>query len=193
MTEQPFSLIPFPGATSPAITIDGRISLERNLLRVGYSLAGDIAALLLPRASTNPGRRQELWKSTCFEIFLAIRDQPQYWEFNLSPSGHWNAYRMDAYRRIGFREETSIQALRLEVHVEPDAVNLRTEVDLTPLFQEDERIQLAVAAVIQTRDDDESYWALTHPAGQADFHTRESFILAPGGRTHPSPESGPVD
>ena len=32
--------------------------------------------------------------------------------------------------------------------------------------------------VIETVDGERSYWALAHPAGQPDFHHRDSFTLA---------------
>ncbi len=111
MTECSFSLIPFTAPNIPSISITGKISLQNNIITLHYLLAGKIEEILLPTKSMNPTRKDELWKMTCFEFFLAIKDQPQYWEFNMSPSGDWNVYHMDAYRRIGFREETSIQRL----------------------------------------------------------------------------------
>ncbi len=113
---------------------------------------------------------------TCFEFFLAIQGQPQYWEFNMSPSGDWNVYCMNAYRRIGFGEETSIQRLQFEVRKETGLLILDATINLTPLLSEQQPLEVSVTAVIQTKDGDETYWALTHPAPQADFHLRESFI-----------------
>ena len=191
MIERSFSLVPFPAADLPAVLLAGQVSLQKKLLEIQYSLAGDIPALLLPDPSANPGRTDELWKSTCFEFFLGPNDQPQYWEFNISPSGDWNVYHMDAYRRIGFREETSIQSLPQEIRQAPDLFHLKVGADLSPLLQQSEPIQLGIAAIIQTRDGNETYWALTHPAPYADFHLRESFILALAGRTQPLGQSAP--
>jgi hypothetical protein len=189
MTGQSFSLIPFPVPNIPLINITGRISLQNNILALHYSLAGNIETVFLPPTSVSPSRKDELWKTTCFEFFLAIKDRPEYWEYNMSPSGDWNVYRMDAYRRIGFREERSIQRLQVEAWEEADLFHLNAAVDLNPIFQQDDHVEVGITAVIQTKDGNESYWALAHPAPHPDFHLRESFILAPAEQTHPVPGS----
>ena len=186
MTEQSFSLIPFPAPNVPEITITGTIARQNGVLTLHYSLAGNIADIFLPSLSAHPGRKDGLWQTTCFELFLAVKDQPGYWEFNMSPSGDWNVYRMDAYRRIGFREETSIQRLPFEVRKTAGTFTLDLAVDLTRILHIDQRLEVGVTAVIQTRDGSATYWALNHPASQADFHRRESFTLALAGQTHPS-------
>src|SRR5688572_26316236 len=94
MPKQSFSLIPFAALEIPAITITGQVFLQANQLIVYYSLTGDISSVSLPEKSATPRRKDELWRHTCFEFFLAIKDQPAYWEFNFSPSGDWNVYRM---------------------------------------------------------------------------------------------------
>ena len=95
MTELPFSLIPFLDANVPDITIKGKILRQNNLLTIHYALTGKIEDIFLPSPTVNPTRKEELWKNTCLEFFLAVKDSSGYWEFNLSPSGDWNVYRMD--------------------------------------------------------------------------------------------------
>ena len=46
---------------------------------------GDIAKLVIPPPAT-PDRTDELWRTTCFELFVA-GEGDGYREFNLSPSG----------------------------------------------------------------------------------------------------------
>lgn len=184
MIEKSFTLVPFPDENIPAVTLTGRVSLGTNRLEIQYFLAGDLAEILLPDPSSSPGRKDELWKSTCFEFFLALDDKPHYWECNISPAGDWNVYSMDFYRRVGFREETSIPSVENEVHRASDEFRLTTRVDLTPILLQAERIHLGIAAILQMRDGRETYWALTHPAPQPDFHNREGFILALEAQTH---------
>ena len=189
MIEQEFTLVPFPDPDIPAITLTGKLFLEKNVLVLHYSLSGDIESVLLPPVSMTSSREHDLWSATCFEFFLAIKDQPGYWEFNMSPSGDWNVYRMDAYRRIGFREERAISQLPFEFNKEAVELFLDVSVDLTSLIQHDEELQVGITAVIQTKDGIETYWALSHPAPYADFHLRESFILPLAGQTHPLGQS----
>lgn len=185
MTGHPFSLIPFPAPHIPAIAITGRVSLRDHVLALHCRLAGVTDHILLPPPSPFPGRRDELWKGTCFEFFLAFKDQPGYWEFNMSPSGDWNVYRMDAYRRIGFREETGFFQLPFDIKKDRDGYSLDLTVDLTPLIRPEQELQIGITAVVKTKAEDETYWALSHPGAQADFHLRESFTLAPAKQTHP--------
>ncbi|MGZ9226183.1 MAG: DOMON-like domain-containing protein [Anaerolineales bacterium] len=186
MIEQSFSLIPFPAPYTPALSLTGTLFLQKKLLSLHYSVEGEIERVLLPLVSPNPSRKDELWKATCLEFFLAIKGQPGYWEFNMSPSGDWNVYRMDAYRRIGFREETTISQLPFEFRKEAGRYFLDVPVDLSPVIPTEQALQIGITAIIQTKDGRESYWALVHPATHADFHLRESFILEPAAQIHPS-------
>jgi hypothetical protein len=95
----------------------------------------------------------------------------------MSPSGDWNVYKMDAYRRVGFREESSIQRLPFSFRTEEDCISVEAAVDLSCMIAIENEIQVAVASVIQSKDGYKTYWALTHPKAQADFHLRESFIM----------------
>ena len=184
MTEASFSLIPFPAPYTPNISITGKISLQNNIIALDYSLAGKTEDVLFPAVSPHPTRRDELWKSTCFEFFLAIKDQPQYWEFNLSPSGDWNVYHMDAYRRVNFKEEGSIQQLPFEVQSEGNRFHLNVLVDLHPILPLDQFLTVGITAVIPTTEGRDSYWALAHPASVPDFHLRESFIIELAEQAH---------
>ena len=193
MTEQSFSLVPFPAPEIQEITIQGAIARQNNLLALHYLVAGNLKELSLPCRSRFPSRKHELWKATCFEFFLAIANQPQYWEFNLSPSGDWNVYHMDAYRRIGFREETSIQELPFEVQISNDRFALSVTVDLGPIIQPGDFLEVGIAVIIHSNHGQETYWALTHPTFQPDFHWRESFTLWLAAQPQPSGQSAPGD
>jgi hypothetical protein len=86
-------------------------------------------------------------------------------------------YQIDAYRRVGFREETSVE--RLQVAAKKDARHLWLDaaVDLSPLIARAQRLQLGIASVIQSLDQHKSYWAVAHPHPEPDFHRRDSFIV----------------
>jgi len=176
LSPKTFALIPYPAPNIPAIEITGTVTRQANLLSIHYDVYGDIRNILLPILSA-PSRKNELWKATCFEFFLAAPQLPEYWEFNLSPSSEWNVYHMDAYRRIGFREEEGIHQLPFEFKQEDDSLSLDISVELTPIHQPEQSVHLGITAIIQTTDGNETYWALTHHDTQADFHQRESFII----------------
>ena len=174
---QVFKLTPFPSNTIPNMKISGGIVRAENNLFIRYEVNGDIDKILLSTKATSPSRTDDLWKATCFEFFAAIPNQPGYWEFNMSPSSDWNVYRMDAYRRFGFREETAFTQLPFLFKETENQLSLDISVNLDRMLQPEQSVQVGIATIIQTMDRRETYWALTHPGQQADFQLREGFIL----------------
>jgi len=172
-----FKLVPFPSSVLPNIYITGEIQRRDNQVSIHYEVSGDIGQIALPGLAAPPIRKYDLWKATCFEFFLALPGQPQYWEFNMSPSGDWNVYQMDAYRRVGFQEERLIKQLQVGFQNEAGKLTMKSDVDLKPLFQNGGALDAGITSVIQANDGTETYWALAHPGRQADFHLRESFAL----------------
>ena len=173
-----FELISFPFDKTPDITITGKIKRTDNQLSIQYEVSGDVDQIVLPAPSKSPLRKDDLWKATCFELFIAVSDQPQYWEFNMSPSSDWNVYVMDAYRQVNMREEIAYSQLQFEFNATQDKLSVNISLDLNPIVQLEQILQIGIAAIIQTKDGNESYWALAHPNPQADFHLRESFNLS---------------
>jgi hypothetical protein len=172
-----FRLVPFPEAEIPAVEITAKAARQGNLLSIHYSVQGDIGEIRLPARSGSPARKHDLWKATCFEFFLAVKDRPEYWEFNLSPSGDWNVYAMDGYRQVNMREESAYLQLPFEFTKMNNSLSLDAAVSLSQLFQPLQQLQIGITAIIQTVDGKETYWALAHPGAQADFHLKESFVL----------------
>lgn len=173
---QPFILTPFPASDLPEIKITGEIERVEDQLSVRYFVNGDVDSIKLPDITEVPMRKDDLWKMTCFEIFIAPEGQTQYWEFNMSPSGNWNVYRMDAYRQVNMREEVLFTSLPFTFHKANHELRLDISIDLSCILLAEQKINIGVTAIIQTFDGRESYWALTHPGTQADFHLRDGFI-----------------
>ena len=174
---QTFSLIPYPARNLPQTQINGEIERMETQLSIRYAVTREIDSLLLPAFSNSPTRKHDLWRATCFEFFLAVKDQPAYWEFNMSPSGDWNVYAVDAYRQVNMREESAFTQLPFNFQKTDRELRLDISVDLSKIIQTGQEIQAGITTILQTMDDNESYWALAHPGVQADFHLRESFLI----------------
>ena len=162
---------------SPQVTISGIVSRQRNNFSISYMVAGNIEEIFFPSLVVNPTRQDNLWKTTCFEFFIAAKDSPAYWEFNLSPSGEWNVYIMDAYRQVNMREETRFSKLEFRVQEDAECFSLEHELNLNSIILEETSVQVGIASVITANTGQLSYWALTHPHVEADFHLRKSFVL----------------
>jgi len=173
-----FRLIPLPASATLQIHITGKIKRLENQLSIRYEVQGEMDKLLFPAPTESPTRKDDLWKSTCFEFFIAIQDQPHYWEFNMSPSGNWNVYAMDAYRQVNMREEYAFTQLPFEFRKTRDEVSLDISVDLNPIVPPEQILQIGITTIVQTKDSNESSWALAHPGQHADFHLRDSFIVS---------------
>ncbi len=174
-----FTLHPFYGAihNPPHIRITGQVSKTLQSLAIGYQLAGELTAIHLPESSEHPERRDCLWKGTCFELFVKKTDSEGYREINLSPAGYWNIYRFDKYRK-GMQEETGVAAPRIRVGIKNEGIlKISTDIHLDAITALYQPIQVAVSAVIQTVTGQLSYWALTHPGPEPDFHHKDSFVI----------------
>jgi len=174
---KPCALQPFRGSTPPpGLELMATVSRQVNVLAIQYSLVGNLSELAIPAPARVPCRKNNLWEDTCFEFFLAAKHSPHYWEFNLSPSGHWNVYRFAAYRQ-GMQEEPAFTSLFPAVLRQPDSLSVNLEADLGQITKADQAIEVGISAVLEGRDGQLTYWALTHCGPQADFHLRDSFIV----------------
>lgn len=77
------------------------------------------------------------------------------------------------------REEPAFTSLPFSVQRQPDALLLSLEIDLGKIVRPEQKLEVAVSAVIKDIDGRMSYWALAHPGPQPDFHLRDGFILGP--------------
>ncbi|MEH2027742.1 DOMON-like domain-containing protein [Nostoc sp.] len=177
MNDQTFSLQPFASTKSLLnLKIAGNIARNANQLSICYTLGGDLKEIAITPPSNAPSRKYELWEDTCFEFFLGINNSQRYWEFNLSPAGHWNVYHFDGYRQ-GMQEETAFEKLPFSVQNQPDGLTLLLDVDLGKIISAEQAIEVGITTVIKYRDGKVTYWALTHRGAEADFHLRDSFIV----------------
>ena len=177
MNDRSFSLQPFSPIGPPlTIKITGHIARRPRQLAIHYDLRGNLAELVIPALAAMPARRPGLWEETCFEFFLGVKDAPGYWEFNLSPAGHWNVYRFAGYRQ-GMAEETGLTSLPLSVRCRADSLEVALELDVGRIVSANQPLVVGIAAVIKLAGNGLTYWALTHPGPQADFHRRDSFLV----------------
>jgi hypothetical protein len=142
---------------------------EGGTLKLRYVLSAEIDRLRipLPRAAE---RRDELWKHTCFEVFVSAEAAGPYRELNFAPSSEWAVYTFDDYRK----GMSAPHAAPPSINVQRGAQRLTLEVSADSGLTAVRR--LALAAVVEDSDGRLSYWALRHPSGKPDFHHPESFL-----------------
>ncbi len=75
-------------------------------------------------------------------------------------------------------EEAAFASLPFRVQRRPDSWLLTLKVDLAKIVPADQSLEIGISAVIKLREGEATYWALSHPGPQADFHRRDSFSVA---------------
>jgi hypothetical protein len=170
-----FTLVCHPQTPSQAIrSIDVVVNrAATGILGMSFTLEGDLSGLRIPE--TRPARRMDnLWRHTCFEVFVRAGTGPGYREFNFSPSGEWAAYAFRSYRDGGVLDmepgpEITVSRGRgcLELH---SGIRL----DCLPPGH---ALQLGLSAVVEDVDGGLSCWALCHPPGRPDFHHTDAFAF----------------
>lgn len=177
-----FRLVPFPGSLrQPEFDIAGSISRSGGRLAIRYEVTGNLEQIEFAPPDATPQRQDRLWEATCFELFLAIPDVDEYWEFNLSPARHWNVYHFDRYR-AGMRQETLLKELPFTTERTDSRFLLSLEAGISPLISDNRPISAGITAVVRMRDGETSFRALAHAGSEPDFHRRDGFIFRLPGR-----------
>ena len=162
-------LIPHPtNPPGPIERVSVRLERRGPKLWLRYTIEGRVDDVELPGPAA-PDRTDELWKHTCFEVF--IQTDGGYREFNLAPSSRWASYRFTGYRQdMGDADEVAvIEPLDLAA----DQIALEAKVELpNPVGL------LALSTVVEATDGTITYWALAHPSPEPDFHNPAGFILS---------------
>lgn len=137
-----------------------------------FRLEGHVPAIIVPPAAA-PERRDNLWKTTCFEIFWQPLGGTAYREFNLSPSGCWAAYDFDRFRE-GMRD-APVEAIALSCAHDETGLVLKASIAAgLP-----DPAQVALNAIVEHPDGSLQFWALAFPPGKPEFHSEacRSLIL----------------
>lgn len=178
---QAYPLIAHPAKAPLAVrSVEARVGNDDpHWLQLRWRIDGS-AGLVLPKPAGRR-RRDGLWQTTCFELFLRPDGDEAYCEFNLSPSEAWNAYDFEGYR-MGMRERVAERAPILTMRPGTsfaifDAAIPRSLLPAPPQT-------MALTAVIEETGGHRTYWSIAHPAGDApDFHHAACFaarLEAPG-------------
>jgi hypothetical protein len=167
-------LRPHPSSRSAAgIGVEAQVSRQQATLTLHYIVTGD--NLLLPPLAA-PERSDELWRHTCFEVFVRAASDASYYEFNFAPSTQWAAYRFSGYR-AGMSVAELIRAPALKIKSAGGRFELLASVALDGLADPDSSWKIGLSAVVEHVSGDLSYWALAHLASKADFHHPDCFSL----------------
>ncbi len=135
-----------------------------------FRLDGPVEHVALPPVATQ-ARRDNLWQTTCCEIFWQPLGETSYREFNLSPSGQWAAYDFDSFRE-GMRD-AAVEAVVIACSQDDAGMTLKASIaaDLPG------PAQVALNAIVENKNGSKQYWALAFPPGKPEFHSEANRAL----------------
>ena len=170
--------------SSPSTAVRGLTASARiggaGKLAMRFVLDADMSQIALP-ALRPAARADELWRHTCFEVFVALPDSDAYVELNFSPSTEWAMYGFVAYRRgmtpLDVKRPPRVAVRPTSRGLVLEAVTYLAEL---PMPQPGSPLRAGAAAVVEETDGRLTYWALTHPSALPDFHHRLGFVLHVG-------------
>jgi hypothetical protein len=144
-------------------------------LSLAYSIDTRAAALRLP-PERRPVRADDLWHTTCMEMFLQPAFGGAYAEFNFSPSSAWAAWTFSGYRQG--RANLELPPPAIVVKRKSENVRIAVEILLPDAFAGND-CRVGLSAVIEEQGGCKSYWALAHPPGdRPDFHDPACFAAS---------------
>ncbi|MBA4045933.1 MAG: hypothetical protein C0471_16165 [Erythrobacter sp.] len=154
----------------PIRSVTASVTATEQGCEAEFRLDGRVSDIILPSPAASE-RRDNLWQTTCFEIFWQPIGGTYYREFNLSPSGQWAAYDFDSFRD-GMRDAPVI-AMSLACSHDANGLVLRASIaaDLPS------PAQVALNAIVEHRDGGKQYWALAFPPGPPEFHSEANRQL----------------
>lgn len=181
----PFKLLEFKTTNQEEI-VSGVLSEHQQTLSLSFKV-NDAHHFQLPPQLGAGERKKELWKASCFEVFIRPTSSEHYVEFNLSPEGHWNAFEFD-----GYRSPAGVENLKeVDLHNPPMLATtgvpvadrpwrLDAQIDLRGLpekYLAAGNRMIGVSVVLIDTQGQAHYFALNHPALKADFHDPKGHTL----------------
>ena len=168
---QTYQLIPHPAFPPRKVqAIAARlVGRDENWLRLRWRIEGS-AALVVP-SFAGRGRGDELWTTTCFELFVAGEGE-DYIEFNLSPSERWNAYAFSG-RRADMQEHPMPREPDCTIRLGSSFAIFDAAIPGGSLPISESPV--GISCVIEEEGGVKSYWALAHASDAPDFHDPACF------------------
>jgi hypothetical protein len=145
------------------VRIDAEIEPTPTGCRALFVATGDTSRIKLPVLEPDRARFDDLWRTTCFEIFWQPAGGSWYREFNLSPSTRWACYDFDDFR-TGMRNGSA--TVDISMSVTPETLRLEAIV----MSDLPRPASVALNAIIEDADGANRFWALAFADGAPEFH-----------------------
>ncbi len=118
---------------------------------------------------------ENLWTTTCFEIFFKNINSTDYYEFNFNSKGEWNLFYFSDYRKRveGYKNGIEVQ---MQTQMKSGRPFLLYSFDISKLVNLKVPAQANLATVTKSSAGI-SYWSQKHNGQKPDFHDPKNFSL----------------
>lgn len=148
------------------------LTFFKKQVKLNYQLLGHLECYNFQKPIKQQ-RADELWKESCFELFLAHTSSEAYWEINLSPSTAWNAYRFDAYKK-GMLPSSLFSTPRIKSLQTDNRYSFDVKMTLQESLLNNE-LQINLAVILLDKQKKRHFYTLQPRQGHPDFHDRTTF------------------
>ncbi len=162
--------------TTPALAVSASVRTHDSEMICQYRVTGARTDLTVPEFAEQC-RLDGLWRHTCFEVFIGLKDSPEYVEFNASPSSAWALYHFVAERVRA--PDWSLSAPSIQSAWDRDDLIVVACLDLRawPSRWRSQSLCMGLSAVLEHKNGALTYHALTHPKSVPDFHDPRTRII----------------
>lgn len=165
-----WTLMPFQPQIDRSVQVRG--GYQNSILTFRFQLAG-FPLQLDDQPLTGTPSKKDLWRETCFELFIKSASGSEYLEWNFSASGEFRMYHFEDIRKPHKREvdRNGVAPSFLDITSNPHNLTFTLRLN-------SEKISELLGSppwVIQptfvfVQDATPTYWAEKHPSREPDFH-----------------------
>ncbi len=156
------------------IRIQASLEINKKTLTLEFTVLGEIKNYIFNEPCIQ-ARADELWKKTCFELFIAQNNNSSYYELNISPSSNWNFYSFLDYK-TNMKEEKNVSKPFIHSSKIRDKYRLSFEFDFYEEFTEKELIFNLAVILLDTKGV-RHFYSIHRREEKVDFHDREYWSL----------------
>lgn len=160
-------------AYSSKMMVNSHLEIKKKSVSLSFTLQGVLAEYSFEETK-NRQRANELWRTTCFELFLASRENEDYYELNFSSSLAWNLYHLSSYR-ADVQEVQVLSEPTIRINKQENQFQICLELELEELCLEQFNLY-NVASILLTKENERTFWSVKHEKDVPDFHHRSNFL-----------------
>ena len=156
------------------IEIKATLEIKEKKLKGNFEITGEIENYLFDNQQKQ-SRKNELWKRTCFELFIAKQNDFHYYELNMSPSTEWNFYSFLDYKQEMI-EEKSISEPSIQISQTPKGYLFSFNFELYTNVLED-NFMFNLAVILLDTKGVRHFYSIHRRREKVDFHDKVYWSL----------------